>query len=56
MGFTKKTGVEEPIEKAKIVTADTADKAKKIAKESKNSFIDAVEKVEDEIGGATRRD
>lgn len=48
MGFTKRTGVEEPLSKAKIVSSEKIEEAKNLVKEGSQSLIDAVEDAEDE--------
>lgn len=48
MGFTKHTGIEEPISKAKILTNQKIEQAKNLVKEGSKSLIEAIEKTDEE--------
>jgi hypothetical protein len=48
MAFTKHTGIEEPMSKAKIVAGKQIDEAKQLVKKGSKSLIDAVNKTEED--------
>lgn len=48
MGFTKHTGIEEPLSKAKVIANEKIEQAKNIVKEGSKSLIDAIDRAEDE--------
>jgi hypothetical protein len=48
MGFTKHTGIEEPLSKAKVIANEKIEQAKNLVKEGSQSLIDAIDKTDDE--------
>ena len=48
MGFTKHTGIEEPLSKAKVIANEKIEQAKNLVKEGSQSLIDAIDKADDE--------
>jgi len=48
MGFTKHTGIEEPLSKAKVIANEKIEQAKNLVKEGSQSLIDAIDRTEEE--------
>lgn len=48
MAFTKHTGIEEPLNKAKVIANEKIEQAKNLVKQGSQSLIDAIDKTEEE--------